>query len=140
MPRSFHGKTISKTKQEKRLRKLQEEMDARRAATAEGVSSAFSRVSGHQMAGTPYKVLSGKLQPGQSSDPASGFATVDRQVRAASSCAAGGARSAAASHSASQFGSLRTVPGGAAPREGLMTIRLGPAANQRRVQQSRIAR
>ena len=32
------------------------------------------------MAGTPYVVLSGNLQPGQSSDPASGFSTVDRRV------------------------------------------------------------
>ena len=71
---------MSKTKQEKRLRKLQEEVDSRRAATAEGTSNSFTRLGGQQMAGTPYKVLSGKVQPGQSSDPASGLATVDRQV------------------------------------------------------------
>lgn len=78
--RSFHGKTISKSKQEKRLRKMQEELDAKRAATAEGSNAAFSRIGGQQMAGTPYTVLSGKLQPGQSSDPASGFASVTHQV------------------------------------------------------------
>ncbi len=59
---------------------MQEELDARRAATAEGSGAAFSRIGGQHVAGTPYTVLSGKLQPGQSSDPASGLASVAHQV------------------------------------------------------------
>ena len=78
---SFHGKDISKGKQEKRLRKVAQELDARRASTGEGSSQSFSRIGGQQVAGTPYVVLSGNLQPGQSSDPASGFQTVERRVR-----------------------------------------------------------
>ena len=74
---SFHGKTISKTKQEKQQRRMQEELEARRAATGEGSANAFARILGSQVAGTPYTVISGKVQPGQSSDPASGFASID---------------------------------------------------------------
>ena len=77
---SFHGKDISKGKQEKRQRKHVQEIEARRAATGEGSSQSFSRIGGQQVAGTPYVVLSGNLQPGQSSDPASGFQTVERRV------------------------------------------------------------
>lgn len=77
LPRSFHGKTISKTKQEKRQRKMRDELEARKAATGEGSANAFARLAGSHVAGTPYTVISGNVQPGQSSDPASGFATVD---------------------------------------------------------------
>ena len=84
-PCSFHGKTISKGKQEKRLRKMAEEMEARKAATGEGSINAFSKMGGQHVAGTPYTVLSGNLQPGQSSDPASGFSTVEGRVSLPSS-------------------------------------------------------
>lgn len=55
-------------------------MEAKRAATGEGSLNAFSRVGGQAVAGTPFVVLSGNLQPGQSSDPASGFSTVEKRV------------------------------------------------------------
>lgn len=58
-------------------------MEAKRAATGEGSAKALSRVAEQKMAGTPFVVLSGNVQPGQSSDPASGFSTIEKRVRLA---------------------------------------------------------
>eukprot|EP00884_Botryococcus_braunii_P021222 jgi/Botrbrau1/7784/Bobra.0159s0212.1 len=86
----FHGKEPSKNKQEKRLRKIHEDMEQKRLASSEQPEhSSLKRLHAIQeVTATPYLVLSGKIKPGQISDPASGYATEERGKR--SSLLAGG--------------------------------------------------
>ena len=77
----FHGKGRSKNKEDKRIRKAHEELLAKRLAGSDGPDTSTARLrETQQTQAAPYVVLSGKVRPGQTSDPASGYATVDKQV------------------------------------------------------------
>ncbi|KAG8376347.1 hypothetical protein BUALT_Bualt09G0053700 [Buddleja alternifolia] len=77
----FHGKAPGKTKQEKRMRQYQEELKIKQMNNADTPSLSVERMreAQHKMQ-SPYLVLSGHVKPGQSSDPASGFATVEKDL------------------------------------------------------------
>ncbi|KAL3145439.1 hypothetical protein ABBQ38_001683 [Trebouxia sp. C0009 RCD-2024] len=77
----FHGIEPSKKSKEKIQRKVRDEMAARKAATSEQPAGTLNQLKHAQAkANTPYVVLTGNIRPGQSSDPKSGYATVDSQV------------------------------------------------------------
>ncbi|KAG8376348.1 hypothetical protein BUALT_Bualt09G0053800 [Buddleja alternifolia] len=74
----FHGKAPGKKKQEKHMRQYQEELKRRIADTP---SLLLERMREAQAKSKkPYLVLNGHVKPGQSSDPASGFATVEKDL------------------------------------------------------------
>ncbi|KAL6560114.1 hypothetical protein OROHE_006352 [Orobanche hederae] len=76
---SFHGKGPGKMKQEKRMRQYQEELKVKQMENADTPSQSVGRMREAQAKlQTPYLVLSGHVRHGQSSDPSSGFATVER--------------------------------------------------------------
>ncbi|XP_051130994.1 SART-1 family protein DOT2 isoform X2 [Andrographis paniculata] len=75
----FHGKGPGKMKQEKRMRQYQEELKIKQMKNADTPSLSVERMREVQAKQqTPYLVLSGHVKPGQSSDPRSGFATVEK--------------------------------------------------------------
>ncbi|KAK3004743.1 hypothetical protein RJ639_019017 [Escallonia herrerae] len=75
----FHGKGPGKGKQEKRMRQYQEELKVKQMKNADTPSSSVERMREAQaQLKTPYLVLSGHVKPGQTSDPRSGFATVEK--------------------------------------------------------------
>ncbi|CAK9170674.1 unnamed protein product [Ilex paraguariensis] len=77
----FHGKGPGKMKQEKRLRKYHEELKVKQMKNADTPSSSVERMREAQAKNkTPYLVLSGHVKPGQTSDPKSGFATVEKDL------------------------------------------------------------
>ncbi|CAA2957431.1 SART-1 family DOT2 [Olea europaea subsp. europaea] len=75
----FHGKGPGKMKQEKRIRQYQEELKIKQMKNADTPSLSVERMREAQaQLMTPYLVLSGHVKPGQTSDPRSGFATVEK--------------------------------------------------------------
>ncbi|KAD3337475.1 hypothetical protein E3N88_32995 [Mikania micrantha] len=74
----FHGKGPGKMKQEKRMRQYQEELKVKQMRNADTPSLSVERMREAQSKMmTPYLVLSGHVKPGQTSDPRSGFATME---------------------------------------------------------------
>lgn len=77
----FHGKGPGKMKQEKRMRQYEEELKVKRMKNSDTPSQSVDRMREAQaQLKTPYLVLSGNVKPGQTSDPTSGFATVDKDL------------------------------------------------------------
>ncbi|CAN4114980.1 unnamed protein product [Withania somnifera] len=77
----FHGKGPGKMKQEKRLRQYQEELKIKQMKNSDTPSQSVERMRETQaQSRTPYIVLSGNVKPGQTSDPRSGFATVEKDL------------------------------------------------------------
>ncbi|KAH7835013.1 hypothetical protein Vadar_022063 [Vaccinium darrowii] len=77
----FHGKGPGKRKQEKRTREYQKEMKVMQMKNSDTPSQSVERMREAQAClKTPYLVLSGHVKPGQTSDPSSGFATVEKDL------------------------------------------------------------
>ncbi|CAN6726205.1 unnamed protein product [Malus baccata var. baccata] len=77
----FHGKGPGKMKQEKRMKQYQEELKLKQMKSSDTPSLSAERMRDTQARlQTPYLVLSGHVKPGQTSDPRSGFATVERDL------------------------------------------------------------
>ncbi|XP_043700636.1 SART-1 family protein DOT2 isoform X2 [Telopea speciosissima] len=77
----FHGKGPGKTKQEKRMKQYQEELKLKQMKNSDTPSLSVERMREAQARlKTPYLVLSGHVKPGQTSDPRSGFATVEKDL------------------------------------------------------------
>ncbi|XP_073043872.1 SART-1 family protein DOT2-like isoform X1 [Primulina eburnea] len=77
----FHGKGPGKMKQEKRMRQYQEELKVKQMKNADTPSLSVERMRDAQAKlQTPYLVLSGHVKPGQTIDPGSGFATVEKDL------------------------------------------------------------
>ncbi|KAJ3693561.1 hypothetical protein LUZ60_009041 [Juncus effusus] len=77
----FHGKGPGKMKQEKRLKKFQEELKAKQMPDSDTPLLSMEKMREAQAKmKSPYLVLSGHVKPGQTSDPRSGFATVEKDV------------------------------------------------------------
>ncbi|KAK9992978.1 hypothetical protein SO802_022681 [Lithocarpus litseifolius] len=75
----FHGKGPGKMKQEKRTKQYLEELKLKNMKNSDTPSDSVERMREAQMQlKTPYLVLSGHVKPGQTSDPRSGFATVEQ--------------------------------------------------------------
>ncbi|TYI32482.1 hypothetical protein ES332_A04G066300v1 [Gossypium tomentosum] len=75
----FHGKGPGKMKQEKRMKQYQEELKLKQMKNSDTPSLSVERMREAQaQLKTPYLVLSGHVKPGQTSVPASGFATVEK--------------------------------------------------------------
>ncbi|XP_022717380.1 SART-1 family protein DOT2-like [Durio zibethinus] len=75
----FHGKGPGKMKQEKRMKQYQEELKLKQMKNSDTPSLSVERMREAQaQLKTPYLVLSGHVKPGQTSDPTSGFATVEK--------------------------------------------------------------
>ncbi|KAK4796288.1 hypothetical protein SAY86_028614 [Trapa natans] len=75
----FHGKGPGKKKQEKRIKQYQEELKLKQMKNADTPSLSAERMREAQaQMSTPYLVLSGHVKPGQSSDPRSAFATIEK--------------------------------------------------------------
>lgn len=74
----FHGKGPGKMKQEKRMRQYHEELKVKQMKNSDTPSLSVERMREAQSKmKTPYLVLSGHVKPGQTSDPRSGFATME---------------------------------------------------------------
>ncbi|KAK9274550.1 hypothetical protein L1049_021799 [Liquidambar formosana] len=77
----FHGKGPGKMKQEKRQKQYQEELKLKQMKNSDTPSQSVERMREAQARlKTPYLVLSGHVKPGQTSDPTSGFATVEKDL------------------------------------------------------------
>ncbi|KAF2302005.1 hypothetical protein GH714_031263 [Hevea brasiliensis] len=77
----FHGKGPGKMKQEKRMKQYQEELKLKQMKNSDTPSLSVERMREAQaQLKTPYLVLSGHVKPGQTSDPRSGFATVEKDL------------------------------------------------------------
>ncbi|CAI0422216.1 unnamed protein product [Linum tenue] len=77
---TFHGKAPGKMKQEKRMKQYQEEQKLKQMKNSDTPSLSVERMREAQVQlQTPYLVLSGHVRPGQTSDPRSGFATVEKE-------------------------------------------------------------
>ncbi|KAK7283955.1 hypothetical protein RIF29_13705 [Crotalaria pallida] len=77
----FHGKGPGKMKQEKRMKQYQEELKMKQMKSSDTPSMSVERMREAQARlQTPYLVLSGHVKPGQTSDPKSGFATVEKDL------------------------------------------------------------
>lgn len=77
----FHGKGPGKMKQEKRMKQYQEELKLKQMKNSDTPSQSVERMREAQARlKTPYLVLNGHVKPGQTSDPRSGFATVEKDV------------------------------------------------------------
>ncbi|KAJ8753654.1 hypothetical protein K2173_026330 [Erythroxylum novogranatense] len=75
----FHGKGPGKMKQEKRMKQYLEELKLKQMKNTDTPSLSVERMREAQaQLKTPYLVLSGHVKPGQTSDPRSGFATVEK--------------------------------------------------------------
>eukprot|EP00268_Persea_americana_P053406 TRINITY_DN603_c0_g1_i5.p1 TRINITY_DN603_c0_g1~~TRINITY_DN603_c0_g1_i5.p1 ORF type:complete len:989 (-),score=344.60 TRINITY_DN603_c0_g1_i5:362-3328(-) len=75
----FHGKGPGKMKLEKKIKKYQEELKSKQMKASDTPSESMERMREAQARlKTPYLVLSGHVKPGQTSDPRSGFATVEK--------------------------------------------------------------
>ncbi|MQL73158.1 hypothetical protein Taro_005505 [Colocasia esculenta] len=75
----FHGKGPGKGKQEKRMKQYQEELKLKQMKASDTPSMSVETMREAQARlKTPYLVLSGHVKPGQTSDPRSGFATVEK--------------------------------------------------------------
>lgn len=73
----FHGKGPGKMKQEKRMKQYHDELKMKQMTSSQ--SAERMREAQAQLK-TPYLVLSGHVKPGQTSDPRSGFATVEKEI------------------------------------------------------------
>ncbi|KAF5725664.1 SART-1 family protein DOT2 [Tripterygium wilfordii] len=77
----FHGKGPGKMKQEKRMKQYQEELKLKQMKNSDTPSLSVARMREAQaQLKTPYLVLSGHVKPGQTSDPSSGFATIEKDL------------------------------------------------------------
>ncbi|CAN0878381.1 SART-1 family protein DOT2 [Linum grandiflorum] len=77
----FHGKAPGKMKQEKRIKQYQEELKLKQMKNSDTPSLSVERMRETQAQfKTPYLVLSGHVKPGQTSDPRSGSATVEKDL------------------------------------------------------------
>nr|GLL29199.1 SART-1 family protein DOT2 isoform X1 [Ipomoea trifida] len=77
----FHGKGPGKMKQEKRMRQYQEELKVKQMKNSDTPSQSVERMrEAQEKLKTPYLILSGHVKPGQTSDPRSGFATVEKDL------------------------------------------------------------
>ncbi|WJX77133.1 ESCRT II complex subunit Dot2 [Trifolium repens] len=77
----FHGKGPGKMKQEKRMKQFHEELKLKQMKSSDTPSLFVERMRETQARmKTPYLVLSGHVKPGQTSDPKSGFATVEKDL------------------------------------------------------------
>lgn len=77
----FHGKGPGKMKQEKRMKQYHEELKLKQMNTGDTPLMSMEKMRDIQAKlHTPYIVLSGQIKPGQTSDPRSGFATVEKEV------------------------------------------------------------
>ncbi|GAV87806.1 SART-1 domain-containing protein [Cephalotus follicularis] len=77
----FHGKGPGKMKQDKRIKQFKEELKLKQMKSSDTPSLSVERMREAQaQLKTPYLVLSGHVKPGQSSDPKSGFATVEKDL------------------------------------------------------------
>ncbi|KAK4263436.1 hypothetical protein QN277_028841 [Acacia crassicarpa] len=77
----FHGKGPGKMKQEKRMKQYYEELKMKQMKSSDTPSLSVERMRESQAhLKTPYLVLSGHVKPGQTSDPKSGFATVEKDL------------------------------------------------------------
>ncbi|KAM7258688.1 hypothetical protein ACFE04_014429 [Oxalis oulophora] len=75
----FHGKGPGKMKLEKRQKQYFEEQKLKQMKNSDTPSLSVARMREAQAElKTPYLVLSGHVKPGQTSDPKSGFATVEK--------------------------------------------------------------
>ncbi|KAJ7980036.1 SART-1 family protein DOT2 [Quillaja saponaria] len=78
----FHGKGPGKMKQEKRLKQFLQESKLKQMKSSDTPSLSVERMrEAQESSKTPYLVLSGHVKPGQTSDPQSGFATVEKDVQ-----------------------------------------------------------
>lgn len=76
----FHGKGPGKMKQEKRMKQYQEELKLKKMNSGDTPLMSMEKMRDVQSKlRTPYVVLSGQIKPGQTSDPRSGFATVEKE-------------------------------------------------------------
>ncbi|XP_021771028.1 SART-1 family protein DOT2-like [Chenopodium quinoa] len=77
----FHGKGPGKMKQEKRMKQYHDELKQKQMTSTDVIPQSVDRMREAQaQLKTPYLVLSGNVKPGQTSDPRSGFATVEKDV------------------------------------------------------------
>ncbi|XP_027912015.1 SART-1 family protein DOT2-like [Vigna unguiculata] len=77
----FHGKGPGKMKREKRMKQYQEELKMKQMKSSDTPLLSVERMwEAQARLQTPYLVLSGHVKPGQTSDPKSGFATVEKHV------------------------------------------------------------
>ncbi|KAK8946267.1 hypothetical protein KSP40_PGU006729 [Platanthera guangdongensis] len=75
----FHGKGPGKMKQEKRMNQYYEDLKTKQMKASDTPLLAMEKMREAQSRlKTPYLVLSGHVKPGQTSDPRSGFATVEK--------------------------------------------------------------
>ncbi|PKA48641.1 hypothetical protein AXF42_Ash021050 [Apostasia shenzhenica] len=75
----FHGKGPGKMKQEKRMKQYHEDLKTKQMKASDTPLLAMEKMREAQATlKTPYLVLSGHVKPGQTSDPRSGFATVEK--------------------------------------------------------------
>lgn len=76
----FHGKGPGKMKQEKRQKQFQEELKLKQMNAGDTPLMAMEKIREAQAKlHAPYLVISGHIKPGQTSDPRSGFATVEKE-------------------------------------------------------------
>ncbi|EFJ36327.1 hypothetical protein SELMODRAFT_404232 [Selaginella moellendorffii] len=76
----FHGKNPGKRKQEKKMKQHEEELKQKQMAAGDTPLRSMEKMREVQMkTSTPYIVMSGHIKPGQTSDPRSGFATVEKE-------------------------------------------------------------
>ncbi|CAN6564783.1 unnamed protein product [Malus baccata var. baccata] len=76
---AFHGKGPGKRKQEKRMKQFEKEQKLKQMSSSDTPLQSMETVMEAQaQLRKPYLVLSGHVHPGQTSDPASGFATVEQ--------------------------------------------------------------
>lgn len=74
---AFHGKGPGKRKQQKRMKQFEKEQKLKQTSSSDTPLQSMERVREAQaQLLKPYLILSGHIHPGQTSDPASGFATV----------------------------------------------------------------
>ncbi|XP_057961524.1 SART-1 family protein DOT2-like [Malania oleifera] len=77
----FHGKGPGKMKQEKRMKQYQEELKLKQMKNSDTPLLSVERMREAQaQLKIPYLVLSGHVKPGQTSDPRSRFATVEKDL------------------------------------------------------------
>ncbi|PKU65094.1 hypothetical protein MA16_Dca004709 [Dendrobium catenatum] len=75
----FHGKGPGKTKIEKRMKQYLEDLKTKQMKASDTPLLAMEKMREAQARlKSPYLVLSGHVKPGQTSDPRSGFATVEK--------------------------------------------------------------
>ncbi|KAF3772761.1 SART-1 family protein [Nymphaea thermarum] len=75
----FHGKGPGKMKQEKRMKQYEEELKLKQMKASDTPLLSMEKMRETQAKlNAPYIVLSGQIKPGQTSDPRSGFATVEK--------------------------------------------------------------